>query len=412
MYEHLPIYAGDPILSLHEAFLADQRPNKVSLSIGLYFDEQGRLPVLDSVRKADSKLREQERPSGYLPIEGAPEYRAAVQRLVFGAESAAVSAGRIATIQGVGGSGAIRIGADFIKAFMPGSNVWISEPTWDNHESLMQGAGLKVARYPYYDAASNGLRYEEMLAFFGTLPAASVVLMQPCCHNPTGIDLTHDQWAGVIKVMKERALVPFLDMAYQGFGDGIDEDAWAVRAMVAAGLCPLVTNSFSKNFSLYGERCGGLSVVCPTADEADRVLGQLKAGIRRVYSSPPLHGERLVATVLDTPALHSRWVAEVHGNARAHQAHAGAAGATPDSRIAGHVRRLSDRAARHVQLYRSHVCRGGHAARQARNLPGALGSHVCGRPERRQRAGRGRCVDRRAQGARLTLCCCSAPSMH
>ena len=234
-----------------------------------------------------------------------------MQRLVFGAESAAVSAGRIATIQGVGGSGAIRIGADFIKAFMPGSNVWISEPTWDNHESLMQGAGLKVARYPYYDAASNGLRYEEMLAFFGTLPAASVVLMQPCCHNPTGIDLTHDQWAGVIKVMKERALVPFLDMAYQGFGDGIDEDAWAVRAMVNAGLCPLVTNSFSKNFSLYGERCGGLSVVCPTADEADRVLGQLKAGIRRVYSSPPLHGERLVATVLDTPALHSRWVAEV-----------------------------------------------------------------------------------------------------
>lgn len=311
MYEHLPIYAGDPILSLHEAFMADPRPNKVSLSIGLYFDEQGRLPVLDSVRQADTKLREQERPSGYLPIEGAPEYRAAVQRLVFGADSPAVTAGRIATIQGVGGSGAIRIGADFIKAFMPGSDVWISEPTWDNHESLMQGAGLKVALYPYYDAASNGLRYDEMLAFFGTLPAASVVLMQPCCHNPTGIDLTHDQWSGVIKVMKERALVPFLDMAYQGFGDGIDEDAWAVRAMVDAGLCPLVTNSFSKNFSLYGERCGGLSVVCPTAGEADRVLGQLKAGIRRVYSSPPLHGERLVATVLDTPALHTRWVAEV-----------------------------------------------------------------------------------------------------
>lgn len=311
MYEHLPIYAGDPILSLHEAFLADPRPNKVSLSIGLYFDEQGRLPVLDSVRKADAKLREQERPSGYLPIEGAPEYRAAVQRLVFGADHQAVTAGRIATIQGVGGSGAIRIGADFIKAFMPGCDVWISEPTWDNHESLMLGAGLKVARYPYYDAASNGLRYEEMLAFFGTLPAASVVLMQPCCHNPTGIDLTHDQWSGVIEVMKERELVPFLDMAYQGFGDGIDEDAWAVRAMVDAGLCPLVTNSFSKNFSLYGERCGGLSVVCPTADEADRVLGQLKAGIRRVYSSPPLHGERLVATVLDTPALHTRWVDEV-----------------------------------------------------------------------------------------------------
>jgi aromatic-amino-acid transaminase len=311
MYEHLPIYAGDPILSLHEAFLADPRPNKVSLSIGLYFDEQGRLPVLDSVRKADAKLREQERPSGYLPIEGAPEYRAAVQRLVFGADSVAVKAGRIATIQGVGGSGAIRIGADLIKAFMPGSGVWISDPTWDNHESLMQGAGLKVARYPYYDAASNGLRYEEMLACFATLPAASVVLMQPCCHNPTGIDLANEQWNGVIQVMKDRALVPFLDMAYQGFGDGIEEDAWAVRAMVDAGLCPLVTNSFSKNFSLYGERCGGLSVVCPTADEADRVLGQLKAGIRRVYSSPPLHGERLVATVLDTPALQARWVDEV-----------------------------------------------------------------------------------------------------
>jgi aromatic-amino-acid transaminase len=311
MYQHLPVYAGDPILSLHEAFMADPRPNKVSLSIGLYFDEQGRLPVLDSVRQADKKLREQERPSGYLPIEGAPDYRAAVQKLVFGTDSVAVAEGRIATIQGVGGSGAIRIGADFIKSFMPGSDVWVSDPTWDNHESLMQGAGLKVARYPYYDADSNGLRYEEMLAFFAKLPAGSVVLMQPCCHNPTGIDLSKAQWSGVIQVMKDGGLIPFLDMAYQGFGDGLEEDAWAVRAMVEAGLCPLVTNSFSKNFSLYGERCGGLSVVCPTAEEADRVLGQLKAGIRRVYSSPPLHGERLVAAVLDTPALHQQWVGEV-----------------------------------------------------------------------------------------------------
>ncbi len=311
MYHHLPVYAGDPILSLHEAFLADPRPNKVSLSIGLYFDEQGRLPVLDCVRQADRQLREQESPSGYLPIEGAPAYRAAVQSLVFGADHPAIAQGRIATIQGVGGSGAIRIGADLIKNFMPGSEVWISDPTWDNHESLMQGAGLTVGRYPYYDAQSNGLRYDEMLAFFGKLAAGSVVLMQPCCHNPTGIDLSKEQWAGVIKVMKDRGLVPFLDMAYQGFGEGIEEDAWAVRAMVDAGLCPLVTNSFSKNFSLYGERCGGLSVVCPSKDEADRVLGQLKAGIRRVYSSPPLHGERLVAKVLNTGALNQRWVEEV-----------------------------------------------------------------------------------------------------
>ena len=311
MYHHLPIYAGDPILSLHEAFLVDPRPNKVSLSIGLYFDEHGRLPVLDCVRQADLKLREQERPSGYLPIEGAPAYRAAVQRLVFGAEHPAISQGRIATIQGVGGSGAIRIGADFIKNFLPGSDVWISDPTWDNHESLMQGAGLKVGRYPYYDAENNGLRYNEMLAFFGRLAPGSVVLMQPCCHNPTGIDLSHEQWAGVIQVMKTNGLIPFLDMAYQGFGAGVEEDAWAVRAMVEAGLCPLVTNSFSKNFSLYGERCGGLSIVCPTAEEAGRVLGQLKAGIRRVYSSPPLHGEQLVATVLDTPELHQRWIEEV-----------------------------------------------------------------------------------------------------
>lgn len=311
MYDHLPQYAGDPILSLHEAFLADSRPNKVSLSIGLYFDELGHLPVLDSVRQADRMLREHERPSSYLPIEGAPAYRAAVQRLVFGPDHPAIAAGRIATIQGVGGSGALRIGADFIKSFLPGSGVWISDPTWDNHESLMQGAGIAVGRYPYYDASRNGLRFDEMLAFFAKLPVGSVVLMQPCCHNPTGVDLTRDQWRRVIAVLTEHRLLPFLDMAYQGFGEGIDEDAWAIRAMVDAGLCPLVTNSFSKNFSLYGERCGGLSVVCPTANEAERVLGQLKAGIRRIYSSPPLHGEQLVATVLDTPALHARWLEEV-----------------------------------------------------------------------------------------------------
>ncbi|SOZ39292.1 amino acid aminotransferase [Cupriavidus neocaledonicus] len=311
MFAHIPAYAGDPILSLMEAYQADSRQHKANLSIGLYYDEDGRIPVLSSVGAAARQLAGLDDPHTYLPMEGMAGYRHALQQLVFGADSRALQENRVATIQSVGGSGALRIGAEFLKLYFPGSAVWISDPSWENHQVLFAGAGVAVHHYPYYDPQTNGLRFGDMLATIGALPARSVVLLQPSCHNPTGIDLSRTQWAELIEVLRQRGLIPFLDMAYQGFGEGLEEDAWPVRALVDAGLPFLVSNSFSKNFSLYGERCGGLSVVTPDEDEARRVLGQLKAAVRRVYSSPPLHGARLISTVLGNPALASQWAAEV-----------------------------------------------------------------------------------------------------
>jgi len=311
MFEHVESYAGDPILSLLETFNADPRPNKVNLSIGLYYDAAGKIPVLGSVRQAAELLREKQAPHTYLPMEGLALYREEVQKLVFGADSDALRQQRIATIQSVGGSGAIGVAAQFLKSYFPNSGVWVSDPTWDNHRALFAGAGTAVHTYPYYDAATNGLKFDEMIATFDALPAHSIILLQPCCQNPTGIDLSHDQWHEVIRVAARRKLIPFMDMAYQGFGDSLHEDIWAIRAMAEAGLVFLVSNSFSKNFSLYGERVGGLSVVCPNAEEAGRVLGQLKATVRRIYSNPPTYGAQLVATVLHDSRLNSLWVAEV-----------------------------------------------------------------------------------------------------
>jgi aromatic-amino-acid transaminase len=311
LFAHVPAYGGDPILSLMEDFQKDPRPNKVSLSIGIYFDETGRLPGLDAVRQAESTLAAQVGPCSYLPMEGLAPYRQAVQQLVFGADSAALHSGRIATLQSLGGSGALKVGADFIKRYFPGSEVWVSDPTWENHIALFEGAGLPVHTYPYYDAATQGLRFDDMLAAFARLPSQSVVLLHASCHNPTGVDLTQAQWQALIPVITQRGLIPFIDMAYQGFGDGIDADAYAVRAMVDAGVQCFVANSFSKNFSLYGERCGGLSVVCADKAAADTVLGQLKATVRRNYSSPPTHGARLITQVLTTPALRSLWEQEL-----------------------------------------------------------------------------------------------------
>jgi aromatic-amino-acid transaminase len=238
-------------------------------------------------------------------------YREAVQKLVFGADSEVVRQQRVATIQSIGGSGAIRVAAEFLKTYFPNSGVWVSDPTWDNHRALFAGAGTAVHTYPYYDAATNGLKFDELIATFDALPEQSIVLLQPCCHNPTGIDLSQDQWHEIIRVAARRKLIPFMDMAYQGFGDSLDEDIWAIRAMADAGLVFVVSNSFSKNFSLYGERVGGLSVVCPTQQEAERVLGQLKAAVRRIYSNPPSHGAQLVATVLHDARLTALWHAEV-----------------------------------------------------------------------------------------------------
>ncbi|NTX30904.1 aspartate/tyrosine/aromatic aminotransferase [Burkholderia pyrrocinia] len=311
MYEHIPAYPGDPILSLFQAFQQDAHPHKVNLSIGLYYDDAGRIPVLDSTRIAAGRLREAGAPHTYLPMEGLAAYRQGVQRLVFGADCAALAEGRIATLQTLGGSGAIRLGAEFVKRYFPDSAIWISDPTWDNHRVIFSAAGLDVHTYPYYDEARNDIRVDAMLATLDALPARSVVLLQPCCHNPTGLDLNRDAWRAVIDVLARRGLIPFLDMAYQGFGDGLADDAWAVRAIVDAGLPVIVGNSFSKNFSLYGERVGGLSIVCASAGEAATVLSQLQAGVRRTYSSPPLFGAQLVSTVLNDDALRAGWEDEV-----------------------------------------------------------------------------------------------------
>ena len=311
MFQHLDAYAGDPILSLNEDFQKDPRPHKVNLSIGIYFDDQGRIPVLDCVRRAEAQMLEQSGPKPYLPIEGAVDARRAVQGLLFGAGHEAVGSGRIATLQTIGSSGGLKVGADFLKRWFPDSQVWVSDPTWDNHRAMFEGAGLKVHAYPYYDAASGGLDFDAMLDTLQSLPPRSVVLLHACCHNPTGVDLSRAQWEALIPVLRQRELLPYLDLAYQGYGDGIAEDAFAPRALAAAGLRFFIANSFSKSMSVYGERAGALSVVCADAAEADRVLGQLKATVRRNYSSPGIHAAGIIAGVLGDPALRASWEADV-----------------------------------------------------------------------------------------------------
>ncbi|WP_144371395.1 aromatic amino acid transaminase [Vogesella urethralis] len=311
MFAHVEAYAGDPILTLVETFNKDSRSPKVNLGIGLYYDEEGRIPLLPSVQKAEARRVAEAGPRSYQPMEGAANYRTAVQQLLWGAEHEAVQAGRIATIQTIGGSGALKIGADLLKRYFPQAEVWVSAPTWDNHRAMFEGAGFTVHDYPYYDAATGGVKFDDMIACFNQLPAKTIVLLHPCCHNPTGVDLDNDQWRKVIEVVKVRDLLPFMDIAYQGFGDSLDDDAFAIRAMTEAGVSFVVSNSFSKNLSFYGERCGGLSVVCGTAEEAGRVLGQMKATVRRNYSSPPTHGGQVTAIVMNDAALRAEWEGEV-----------------------------------------------------------------------------------------------------
>lgn len=312
MFQHVDAYAGDPILSLMESFKNDPREKKVNLSIGLYYDDKGIIPQLNAVEAAENQLNAQaQSASVYLPMEGLAAYRGSVAHLLFGAEHPALQQQRIATIQTVGGSGALKVGADFLKFYFPNSEVWVSDPTWDNHVAIFAGAGFKVHTYPYFDAEKLGVNFAGMIDKLQSLPAQSIVLLHPCCHNPTGSDLTAAQWDQVIELVKQRELIPFLDIAYQGFGQGMDDDAYALRAMAAAGVNMLVSNSFSKIFSLYGERVGGLSVVCENREAADRVLGQLKATVRRNYSSPPSFGAKVVATVLNDSQLKAQWLAEV-----------------------------------------------------------------------------------------------------
>ena len=311
MFEHVSAYPGDPILSLNEDFQRDPRSNKVNLSIGIYFDDAGKLPVMAAVQHAEQQLLAEHGPRSYLPMAGIADYRDAVQTLVFGKDSAALNEGRIATLQTLGGSGALKVGSDFLKRYFPESQIWISDPSWENHRVVFEGSGFQVNTYPYYDPETGGLRFNEMLTALRSLPARSIVLLHACCHNPTGVDLSQEQWQTLIPVLQERDLIAFVDMAYQGFGDGLEQDAFAPRVLADAGVACLVANSFSKNFSLYGERCGGLSVVCATRDEAQRVLGQLTCMVRANYSNPPTHGARIISRVLNTPTLRVLWESEL-----------------------------------------------------------------------------------------------------
>jgi aromatic-amino-acid transaminase len=313
LFHSVALAPRDPILGLNEQFNADPNPAKVNLGVGVYYDENGKLPLLKCVAQAERQMIEAPKPRGYLPIDGIAAYDRAVQGLVFGADSPAVQAGRIATVQGLGGTGGLKLGADFLKRVNPAAKVLISDPSWENHRALFTQAGFQVDAYPYYDAARRGVDYDAMLAALNAAPAGTVVVLHACCHNPTGYDLLPAQWSQVVNAVKARGLVAFLDMAYQGFGDGIAEDGDAVRQFLASGLDFFVATSFSKSFSLYGERVGALSVVCSDADEAARVLSQLKVVIRTNYSNPPTHGAQVVATVLTTPALRALWEEELAG---------------------------------------------------------------------------------------------------
>ena len=311
LFSTVELAPRDPILGITEQFAADPNPHKVNLGVGMYYDENGRLPLLKCVAAAEQAMVEAPAARGYLPIDGMADYDRAAQRLAFGDSSPAVTGQRIATAQALGGTGALKVAADFLKRLRPQSRVLISDPSWENHRALFMQAGFEVAPYPYYDPVSHGVRFDAMLAALNAASAGSVVLLHACCHNPTGCDLTLQQWHEVAASARAHGWIPLLDMAYQGFGRGLDEDAAAVRLFVDAGLACLVATSFSKNFSLYGERVGALSVVCEQPQEAQRVLSQLKVMIRANYSNPPTHGAKAVAAVLADPALRRVWHEEL-----------------------------------------------------------------------------------------------------
>ena len=313
LFQAVELAPRDPILGLNEQFATDPNPAKVNLGVGVYYDDNGKLPLLRCVAEAERQVMESPAPRGYLPIDGIAAYDRAVQGLVFGADSELVRDGRVATVQALGGAGGLKVGADFLRRLDPRAKVLISDPSWENHRALFTNAGFEVGSYPYYDAARHGIDFAAMLGALNAAAPGTVVVLHACCHNPTGYDLTSVQWKQVAAAVQARGLVPFLDMAYQGFGDGIAEDGAVVGLFVESGMDFLVSTSFSKSFSLYGERVGALSVVCASKDEAARVLSQLKIVIRTNYSNPPTHGAQVVARVLTTPALRTVWDEELAG---------------------------------------------------------------------------------------------------
>jgi aromatic-amino-acid transaminase len=301
----------DPILGLNEQFATDTNPNKVNLGVGVYFDDNGKLPLLQCVQAAEKAMMDKPSARAYLPIDGIAAYDAAVKSLVFGADSEPVSSGRVATVQGIGGTGGLKIGADFLKKLSPNAKVMISDPSWENHRALFSSAGFQVESYAYYDAEKHGVNFDGMLASLNAAAAGTIVVLHACCHNPTGYDISSAQWEQVIAVIKAKNLTTFLDMAYQGFGHGIAEDGAVIGKFVASGLNFFVSTSFSKSFSLYGERVGALSVVCADKEECGRVLSQLKIVIRTNYSNPPIHGGAVVAAVLTNPEWRATWEQEL-----------------------------------------------------------------------------------------------------
>ncbi|MVW80713.1 amino acid aminotransferase [Bordetella sp. 02P26C-1] len=313
LFDSVELAPRDPILGLNEQYNADQRPGKVNLGVGVYYDDDGRIPLLNAVRKAEIARIEAAAARGYLPIEGIAGYNKGAQTLLLGADSKLAAEGRVLTAQALGGTGALKIGADFLRQLLPQSKVLISNPSWENHRALFERAGFPVDTYAYYDAATHGLDFQGMLASLQAAPEQTIVVLHACCHNPTGVDPTIEQWEQIAQVVKARNLVPFLDIAYQGFGAGLQEDAAVVRMFADLGLTMLVSSSFSKSFSLYGERVGALTVVAGNQDEAKRVLSQLKRVIRTNYSNPPTHGGTVVSSVLNTPELYTLWEEELAG---------------------------------------------------------------------------------------------------
>jgi Aspartate/tyrosine/aromatic aminotransferase len=311
LFESVELAPRDPILGLNEQYNADTRPGKVNLGVGVYYDDEGRIPLLKAVHKAEVARVEAAAPRGYLPIEGIGAYNSGAQRLLLGEGNPLLTSGRVLTTQALGGTGALKIGADFLKWLKADAQVVISNPSWENHRALFERAGFPVNTYRYYDAATHGLDFQGMVDDLNQLAAGTVVVLHACCHNPTGVDPTFDQWKQIAQIVKDRALVPFLDIAYQGFGDGLEEDAAVVRHFAAQDITMLVSSSFSKSFSLYGERVGALTLICSSSEESQRVLSQLKRVIRTNYSNPPTHGGTIVSMVLNTPELFKLWTDEL-----------------------------------------------------------------------------------------------------
>jgi aromatic-amino-acid transaminase len=311
LFSSVELAPRDPILGLYETFNADTNPNKVNLGVGVYFTEEGKIPLLRAVQVAEKMILENPKARGYLPIEGIAAYNNGVQQLLFSSETEMTGAGRSASFETLGGTGALKVGADFLKRLKPHAKVAISDPSWENHRALFEGAGFEVVNYPYYDTTTRGVNFEAMKAYLTAMPVDSIIVLHACCHNPTGADLSPAQWEEIVTICQKSQLIPFLDLAYQGFADGIYEDGLAVRLFTQSGLSFFIASSFSKSFSLYGERVGALTVVTQSKEETSKVVSQIKRVIRTNYSNPPTHGATIVATVLNDATLRNMWEQEL-----------------------------------------------------------------------------------------------------